>query len=47
MTMHSLFLMILLIPQHLLKLIPPSYSQTHLLFLTFIYLPVTSKILSH
>jgi hypothetical protein len=42
--MHSLFLLILLIPQRLLKLIPLSYPQTHLLFLTFIYLPVISQI---
>jgi hypothetical protein len=40
-------LLILLIPRHLLKLIPLSYSQTPLLSLAFIYLPVTFQILSH
>jgi hypothetical protein len=44
--MHSLFLLILLIPRRLLKLIPLSISQTHLIFHMFIYPPVTSQILS-
>jgi hypothetical protein len=44
MIMRSLFLLILLIPRRLLKLIPPSHPQTRLLFLAFIYPPVTFQI---
>jgi hypothetical protein len=44
MIMRSLFLLILLIPWRLLKLIPPSYPQTHLLSLAFIYPPVTHQL---
>jgi hypothetical protein len=47
MIMCSLFLLIQLIPWHLLKLIPPSHLQTHLPSLTFIYPHVTFQIPSH
>jgi hypothetical protein len=44
MIMCSLSLLILLIPQHLLKLIPPFHLQTRLPSLVFIYLLVTVQI---